>query len=70
MKYVWVIMLVVILIIWTIYAIKDIAHCIKRYKGYPLNYIICSFEFSTYVLIFSILVSIFAYSLILYIKGY
>lgn len=69
MKYVWIIMLVVILIVWTIHAIKDIAYCIKTYKKYPLSYIICLFEFSTYALILSIFASTFIYSLILFIEG-
>ena len=69
MKYVWIIMLVVILIIWTIHAIKDIAYCIKTYKGYSWSFIICMFEISTYTLILSIFVATFIYSLILFIEG-
>ena len=66
MKYIWIIMLIIIDIIWFIASLKDF---IKTSKQFKTKYILDSLEDYTNAFIFVHLIVLFTYSLALFIKG-
>lgn len=66
MKYIWIVMLVIVYIIWFIFSLKDF---IKTARHIKIKYILDSLEDYTELFILLNLLFIFAYSLILFFKG-
>ena len=66
MKYIWIIMLIIIEIIWFIFSLKDFIYTAKRFKP---NYIWDMLEGYTYGFIIVHLCLLFGYSLAVFIKG-
>lgn len=66
MKYIWIVMLIIIDIIWFIASLKDFINTAKQFKT---KYIFDSLEDYTSAFIFLHLIVLFTYSLALFIKG-
>lgn len=66
MKYVWIVMLIIVEIIWFILSLKDFIYTAKRYK---IEYILDSLEGYTVSFIMVHLGLLFGYSLAVFIKG-
>lgn len=66
MKYIWIIMLIILEIIWFICSLKDFIYTAKHYKP---SYIWDWLEDYTAFFIISHLLFLFGYSLALFIKG-
>ena len=65
MKYIWIVMLIIIEITWSIFSIKDFIYTVKHYKP---CYIWEMLENYTVVFIIVNLCLLFGYSLALFIK--
>jgi len=66
MKYIWIVMLIIIDIIWFIASLKDFIEATRRIK---IKYIFDSLEGYTYSFIMVHLCLLFGYSLGLFIQG-
>lgn len=66
MKYIWIVMLIIIYIIWFIASLKDF---IKTAKQIKIKYIFDSLEEYTTVFIILHLALLFVYSLAVFIEG-
>lgn len=66
MKYIWIVMLIIVEIIWFVFSLKDFIETAKQYK---IKYILDSLEAYTVGFIFFNLCLLFSYSLGLFIKG-
>lgn len=69
MKYVWIVMLIIVEIIWSIFSIKDFTYTAKRYKYYYIWEMLKMLEGYTISFIIVHLCLLFGYSLALFIKG-
>lgn len=66
MKYIWIVMLIIIDIIWFIVSLQDFIETARRFR---LKYILEALEEYTVVFILLHLLMLFGYSLGLFIKG-
>lgn len=66
MKYIWIVMLIIVEIIWFVFSLKDFIETAKQYK---IKYILDSLEGYTYSFIIVHLCVLFGYSLGLFIQG-
>lgn len=66
MKYIWIVMLIIVEIIWFIFSLKDFIETAKRIR---IKYIFDSLEGYTYSFIIVHLCLLFSYSLGLFIQG-
>ena len=64
-KYIWIFMIVIVDIIWSIRSITDIIYCIRSYN---INYIFDWLDFSTNFWLFVHIGGIFCYSLMIWFK--
>lgn len=65
MKYIWIVMLIIVEIIWFIFSLKDFINTVKLFRT------IGEFILENYTIVFIIvnLLALFGYSLALFIKG-
>lgn len=66
MKYIWIVMLIIVEIIWFVFSLKDFIKTVKLYK---IKYILDLLEGYTVSFIIVHLCLLFGYSLALFIKG-
>lgn len=66
MKYIWIIILIMVEIIWFIASLKDFIETARRIK---IKYILHSLKDYTFWFIFVHLIGLFLYSLFLFIQG-
>lgn len=66
MKYVWIVMLIIVEIIWFIFSLKDFIETARLFKP---RYILESLKGYTYSFIIVHLCLLFAYSLAIFIEG-
>lgn len=66
MKYIWIVMLIIVEIIWFIFSLKDFIETVKLIR---IKYILDSLEEYTISFIILHLVMLFGYSLCLFIQG-
>ena len=66
MKYIWIVMLIIVELIWFAFSLKDFIETAKQYK---IKHILDSLEVYTISFIFFNLFMLFGYSLGVFIKG-
>lgn len=66
MKYIWIVMLIIVELIWFAFSLKDFIETAKQYK---IKHILDSLEAYTYSFIIVHLCVLFGYSLGLFIQG-
>ena len=66
MKYIWIVMLIVVEIIWFIFSLKDIIETATFFKA---GYVVESLKVYTIIFIIVHLCLLFGYSLAVYING-
>lgn len=69
MKYVWIVMLIIVEVIWFIFSLKDFIYTAKRYKPCYIWEILERLEGYTVAFIIVHLCLLFGYSLAVFIEG-
>ena len=66
MRYIWIIMLIIVEIIWFIFSLKDFIETARRFR---LKYILEALEEYTVVFIIIHLLALFLYSFYVFVEG-
>ena len=64
MKYIWMVMLGILIVIWSIYSVKDLIYCIKNYI-HPFD----NLEPFSFVYFLTLILGLFAISFVLWIES-